>query len=173
MLDRCVEQRLRDPSVSRGRVDDEADDRPSPVVVFFAGPVVLRPLEMSQVRAGRDGDPADRNAVLVCEEARLAAFLDERSHPAPVRLAAAAALPPPHAPAVLTSAAAAARSAPREEVDEVVPTVRSDGMDLHHAENSVFEARSRKRESAASRTSALGSLNAYSSASMAFVAWSG
>jgi hypothetical protein len=56
----------------------------------------------------------------------------------------------------------------------VVPTVRSDGMDLHHAENSVFEARSRKRKSAAaSRTSALGSLNAYSSASMAFVAWSG
>jgi hypothetical protein len=111
-------------------MDDEAGDRPGPVVAFFAGAVVLRPLEMSEVRAGRDRDPADRNAVLVREEAGLAAFLDDRSHPAPVRLAAAATASPPHAPAVLTGAAAAARSAPREEVDEVVPPVRSDGMDL-------------------------------------------
>src|SRR5436190_21674939 len=105
VLDRRLEERRRDAALLRPRVDVEADDRPD------AGDLVLRAVvpradELSVLLARRDRDPADRAALLVSEQPRHVAALDDLLHVPLVLRAVAGPLPPEHAPTVCRHGAA-------------------------------------------------------------------
>src|SRR6266511_2528463 len=101
-----------------------------------------------------DRNPADRDAIFVCEQARLAPGLDEPAHVPLVLHAVARPLPPPHAPAVRRHWRPAARAPALEQGGEVRPALGGNGLDLHQSTSTIGNAGRGSRQSFAKSAAA-------------------
>src|SRR6266536_1144586 len=146
VIDRRVEQGARDSLPLPGPIDDEADDRPDALVLVLR-PVLRRPKQGSVLLARRDGDPTNRLAVVVGNQARLLRRPNERMHGALLgRPVLERPVAPVHAPAAVRGhvSVTAARPSPLEEIDQVGPSLlrhRSDPECAHSTSSSRGFAR--------------------------------